>query len=77
MKVVGECFHMINGFLCTEGKHQNYPCPYGDKANQCSCFIPITREMVEQWEEHGCIHIPVKEVKGNDESLCTSREILR
>lgn len=51
-RVVGECLHLASGFLCTEGKHQNYPCPYANIA-KCSCSIPITEEMAESWKTKG------------------------
>ena len=58
--IVGECMHLINSFICTEGKHQNYPCPYRDNATKCSCSILVTEKMAEQWNNHGCVVISKK-----------------
>ena len=60
-KTVGSCFHLINDFICTEGKHQNYPCPYLDM-EKCPCFTAITKEMAESWDRCGYMQMSVKEV---------------
>lgn len=61
-KTVGSCFHLINDFICSEGKYQNYPCPYRNSTNKCPCFAAITKEMVESWDRCGYMQMPVKEV---------------
>lgn len=58
----GECLHLNSGFLCTEGKYQNYPCPYMGKFNACPCSIPVTDEMERQWKEKGCVVVSLKGV---------------
>ena len=25
---IGDCVHLVNDFVCSHGKYQNYPCPY-------------------------------------------------
>lgn len=58
----GQCIHLSNDFICTEGKHMNYPCPY--KGNICNCphSIPVTTEMVEQYNTKGYVNTPTKGV---------------
>lgn len=52
-----QCLNCLNGFVCSERKaYQNYPCPY-QNLNKCPQYIPITKEMIEQWEKTGCICI--------------------
>lgn len=46
---VGQCIHLVSDFICTEGKYQNYPCPYRDNINKCPCPITVTTEMAEQF----------------------------
>lgn len=53
----GQCLHLVNDFICTEGKHQNYPCPYRYDIYNCICSIKVTKEMVEQLKETGCVSI--------------------
>lgn len=55
--IVGECAHLINSFICSEGKYQNYPCPYRYDISKCKCAIKVTPEMVEQYKNNGCIII--------------------
>lgn len=55
--LIGTCVHMVNGFICSEGKHQNYLCPYRNDIHNCVCSIKVTKEMVEQLNECGCISI--------------------
>lgn len=51
----GQCLNCLNGYICSERKaHQNYPCPFQD-LKKCPCYIPITPEMVKQWETNGYI----------------------
>jgi hypothetical protein len=53
---VGQCVHLVSDFICTEGKHQNYPCPYRDNISKCSCSMTVTTEMAEQFNNNGvCI----------------------
>lgn len=59
-KIVGECLHLVNSFVCSCGVHQNYPCPYRPNFEKCKASIIITEEMKEQWETKGCIVIHVK-----------------
>ena len=55
--LVGTCVHMLNGFICSEGKHQNHPCPYRNDPHNCICSVKWTKEMVEQLNETGHINI--------------------
>ena len=55
--MIGTCLHCMNGFICSEGKHQNYPCPYRNDIHNCVCSIKVTKEMVEQLNEEGYISI--------------------
>lgn len=55
--LIGTCVHMMNGFICSEGKHQNYPCPYRHDIYNCICSVKWTKEMVEQLNETGHISI--------------------
>lgn len=61
--VVGECFNAWNGFLCMEGPHQNYPCPYRADIEKCFCSIPITEEIVKAWEEKGSVQLTREQLK--------------
>ena len=54
---IGKCLHLVNDFICSEGKHQNYPCPYRYDIHNCICSIKVTREMVEQLNENGYVNI--------------------
>lgn len=56
MKKVGQCLHLVSDFICSEGKYQNYPCPYCD-ISKCPNAIVITEEMVKQWQTKGYIHV--------------------
>ena len=72
---VGRCVHLDRAteFICTERKaNQNYPCPYKGNEGKCKCYIPITREMAEQWKSKGYMQIPTRETKG-DERLCFTK----
>jgi hypothetical protein len=51
--VIGECFHLVNSFICSEGKHQNYPCPYRGNFKQCPSYIRVTSDMSEQFKTCG------------------------
>lgn len=62
---VGGCLHLVNNFICTEGKYQNYPCPYRSNINKCPCSIEITEKMVEQWKEKGYVAVASSEMKYN------------
>lgn len=53
----GQCIHLVSDFICTEGKHQNYPCPYRNDPYNCIYSIRVTKEMVEQFKETGCVSI--------------------
>lgn len=58
--VVGECLHLVNSFICTEGKYQNYPCPYRNDISKCCCSIKTTEEMIKQRQKNGCITMKAK-----------------
>ena len=60
--VLGECLHLANSFVCTQGKYQNYPCPYRNDISKCGCSIKVTEKMIEQWNKYGYITLPVKEI---------------
>ena len=62
---IGGCMHLVNNFVCSEGRHQNYPCPYRSNIDKCPCSITVTDKMVEQWNEKGCVTIPLSEMKYN------------
>lgn len=52
-KKIGVCVHLVNGFVCSHGKHQNYPCPYRNNTTKCACCIPFTKQMEKQLKEKG------------------------
>lgn len=56
---VGECIHLVSGFICTEGKYQNYPCPFQGNMGKCACSIPVTEKMVEQWNSQGYVSLAI------------------
>jgi hypothetical protein len=62
---IGDCLHLSNGFVCSEGRYQNYPCPYGSNINKCPCSIEVTEKMVKQWNEEGRITLSFSELKYN------------
>ena len=55
---VGECFNLVNSFICSEGKNQNFPCPYRDNFKKCPSCITVTQDMVDQMEKQGWVNIP-------------------
>ena len=55
--VVGECMNLKNGFVCSSGKYQNYPCPYQYSKNKCKSAIMVTEDMKRQWDEKGVVTI--------------------
>ena len=61
---VGDCLHLCNGFVCSEGKHQNYPCPYND-IDKCPCSIKVTEKMAKQWNEEGRVSLRLEDLKYN------------
>ena len=61
---VGGCFHLVNDFVCSEGRYQNYPCPYSN-IDKCPCSIKVTDKMVKQWNDEGQIIILPSEIKYN------------
>ena len=63
----GECLHLINSFICSEGKYQNYPCPYQGDFTKCKSCVLVTNEMEEQMRICGCVRIPIQnEGENND-----------
>lgn len=62
---IGGCLNLSNGFICSEGRYQNYPCPYGSNINKCPCSIEVTEKMVKQWNEEGRITLSFSELKYN------------
>lgn len=50
---VGECFHLVNSFICSEGKNQNFPCPHRCDFQKCTSFVPVKQEMVDQMNNQG------------------------
>ena len=62
---VGGCLHLSNGFVCSEGRYQNYPCPYGSNINKCPCSIEVTEKMAKQWNEEGRVTLSFSELKYN------------
>lgn len=63
--VIGGCLHLCNGFICSEGKHQNYPCPYGSNISKCPCSIEVTEKMAKQWDEEGRVTLRREDLKYN------------
>jgi hypothetical protein len=61
---IGECLHLVNSFICSEGKYQNYPCPYSN-INKCPYSIGVTEKMVEQWNEEGRVTLRLEDLKYN------------
>lgn len=62
---IGGCLNLCNGFLCSEGKYQNYPCPYGSNIGQCPCSIEVTEKMAKQWQEEGRVTLRLEDLKYN------------
>lgn len=48
---IGSCVHLVNDFVCSHGKHQNYPCPYRSNAGKCPCYVAYTEQMEKQLKE--------------------------
>lgn len=63
--IVGECLHLKNSFICSEGEYQNCPCPYRNDISKCCCSISITEKMAEQWNKEGCVSLSFLELKYN------------
>ena len=62
---IGGCLHLVNDFVCSEGRHQNYPCPYKSNIDKCPCSIEVTEKMAKQWNEEGRITLSFSELKYN------------
>ena len=60
---IGGCFHLVNDFVCSEGRYQNYPCPYGSNIDKCPCSIKVTEKMVKQWNEEGRVTLRLEDLK--------------
>ena len=56
-QMIGTCLHCFDGHICSEGKYEGKPCPYRHDIYNCVSSIKVTKEMVEQLNEHGCISI--------------------
>lgn len=52
-KKIGVCIHLVVDFVCSYGKHQNYPCPYRNKTSGCSSCVPFTERMAEELNAKG------------------------
>lgn len=50
---IGVCVHLVNDFVCSHGVHQNYPCPYRNNTEKCSCFVAFTESMAEELKDKG------------------------
>jgi hypothetical protein len=50
---IGSCVHLVNDFVCSHGKYQNYPCPYRSNAEKCPCYVAFTEQMEKQLNEKG------------------------
>ena len=59
-KTAGNCMHLVSDFICTHGKHQNFPCPYRNDPKRCGCSVIITKQMETDWREKGCMHTFLK-----------------
>ena len=62
---VGSCLNLSNGFICSEGRYQNYPCPYGSDIDRCPCSIKVTEKMAKQWNEEGRVTLRLEDLKYN------------
>lgn len=62
---IGDCLNRHNGFLCSEGKYQNYPCPYGSNISKCPCSIEVTEKIAKQWQEEGRVTLRREDLKYN------------
>ena len=62
---VGGCLHLVNDFVCSEGRYQNYPCPYGSDIDRCPCSIKVTEKMAKQWNEEGRVTLRLEDLKYN------------
>lgn len=63
--IAGECLHLAGSFICSDKIHQNYPCPYRNDISKCPHSIVITEQMKEQYDNHGCVTVPLSELKYN------------
>ena len=52
-KKIGVCVHLVIDFVCSHGKHQNYPCPYRNNTSKCAECVPFTERMAEDWKTKG------------------------
>ena len=50
---IGSCVYLVNDFVCSHGKHQNYPCPYRSNTEKCPCYVAFTKQMEKQLNEKG------------------------
>ena len=67
--IVGECLHLVNSFICSEGKNQNFPCPYKGDFKKCHNCVVVTDSMMVQMNTYGYVNLPVNnslEVINND-----------
>ena len=62
---IGGCLNLVNGFVCSEGRYQNYPCPYGSDIDRCPCSIKVTEKMAKQWNEEGRVTLRLEDLKYN------------
>lgn len=62
---IGGCFHLVNDFVCSEGRYQNYPCPYKNNIDKCPCSIEVTERIAKQWNEEGKVVFLPSELKYN------------
>ena len=62
---VGGCLNLANDFVCSEGRYQNYPCPYGSDIDRCPCSIKVTEKMAKQWNEEGRVTLRLEDLKYN------------
>lgn len=52
---VGQCIYLINDFVCSDGKYQNFPCPFRNSGCVCSSAVIVTQEMKDKWEKTGIV----------------------
>ena len=59
---IGSCVHLVIDYVCTCGKHQNYPCPYREDFSKCNNFVPFTQKMLDDVKTKGYFTYEPKEI---------------
>lgn len=59
--IIGDCVHLVNNFVCSCGKYQNYPCPFKGDFTKCKNFVPFTQKMLDDVKTKGYFTFEPKE----------------